>query len=186
MAANSSLSVVKGTACPGGDLEYTCTVSTTITMVFNIRWIHSGSTQVIYLYSDPTTLTNQSITGFSTTVSVIPPNYTLTSTATLSGALLSHDNITLQCRVFVQSPPMIDTIVTKGIILSIMLIINLVTTAVLGATTTPFNLTITSPAVLIWLPPAPNGPTDCVFNYVHYQYHHYQQQQLQLQYDCVQ
>ena len=122
MAANSPLSVVKGTACPGGDLEYTCTGSTTTTMVFNMRWIHSGSTktQVFYLYSDPMTLTNQSIAGFSTTVSIIPPDYTLTSTATLSGALLSDDNITLQCRIFVQNPPMIDTIVTKGIILSIM------------------------------------------------------------------
>ena len=69
-------------------------------------------------------LTNQSIAGFSTTASIIPPDYTLTSTATLSGALLSDDNITLQCRVFVQNPAMIDTIVTKGIILSIMLIIN--------------------------------------------------------------
>ena len=125
MAANSSfeLSVVKGTACPGGDLEYTCTVSTTITMVFNMRWIHSGS-NVFYLYTDPMSLTNQSIAGFSTTASIIPPDYTLTSTATLSGALLSDDNITLQCRVFVQNPAMIDTIVTKGIILSIMLIIN--------------------------------------------------------------
>ena len=37
--------------------------------------------------------------------------------------------------------------------------------AVLGATTQPFKLTITSPAVLTWLLPAPNGPTDCVFNY---------------------
>ena len=35
---------------------------------------------------------------------------------------------------------------------------------VLGATTPPFNLTITSPAVLTWLSP-PNGSTDCVFNY---------------------
>ena len=35
----------------------------------------------------------------------------------------------------------------------------------LGATAPPFNLMITSPAVLTWLPPAPNGPTDCVFNY---------------------
>ena len=89
MAANSSfeLSVVKGTACPGGDLEYTCTGSTTTTIVFNMRWIHLGSTQVIYLYSEPVTLTNQSIAGFSTTASIIPPDYTLTSTATLSRAL---------------------------------------------------------------------------------------------------
>ena len=106
----------------------------------------------------------------ATTASIIPPDYTLTSTATLSGALLSDDNITLQCRVFVQISPMIDTIVTKGtcivrMTIIIMLICLFTMHAVLGATTPPFNLTIISPAVLTWLPPAPNGPTDCVFNY---------------------
>ena len=82
MAANSSLelSVVKGTACPGGDLEYTCTVSTTTTMVFSLRWMHLGSTiLVIFQYDEPMTLTNQSIAGFSTTASIIPSDYTLTT-----------------------------------------------------------------------------------------------------------
>ena len=119
MAANSSLelSVVKGTACPGGDLEYTCTVSTTTTMVFSIRWMHLGSTiPVIFQYDEPITLTNQSIAGFSTTASIIPPDYTLTSTATLRGALLSDNNITLQCQLFVQNPPLPGTIVTEGIL----------------------------------------------------------------------
>ena len=119
MAVNSSLllSAVKGTACPGGDLEYTCTVSTTITMVFNMRW-QSGSiaeNQVFYLYNQPSTLTNMSTADFTTTVSIIQSNYTLTSTATLSGALLSHNNITLKCRLFVKNPPaLIETIVTEG------------------------------------------------------------------------
>ena len=118
MAANSSLvlSVVKGTACPGGDLEYTCTVSTTTTMVFSIRWIHLGSTAVFYQYDEPVTLTNKNIAGFSTTVGIIPPDYTLTSTATLSGALLSDNIITLQCQLFVQNPPLPGTIVTEGIL----------------------------------------------------------------------
>ena len=49
----------------------------------------STITQVFYLYNQPMTLTNRSIAGFSTTASIIPPDYTLTSTATLSGALLS-------------------------------------------------------------------------------------------------
>ena len=35
---------------------------------------------------------------------------------------------------------------------------------VLGATSPPFNLTVTSSVLLTWLAP-PNGPTDCVFNY---------------------
>ena len=72
-----------------------------------------GSTAVFYQYDEPVTLTNKSIAGFSTTANIIPLNYTLTSTATLSGALLSDDNITLQCQTF--SPIIIDTIVTKGI-----------------------------------------------------------------------
>ena len=63
-----------------------------------MRWTHgvgSSLTQIFYLYNFPETLTNNSIAGFTTTVSIIPPDYT--STATLSRALLSDDNITLQC-----------------------------------------------------------------------------------------
>ena len=113
------LNDVKGTACPGGDLEYTCTASFTTTF-FSLRWIESNNlaSQIIYLYNFPETLTNNSIAGFTTTVSIIPPDYTLTSTATLSRALLSHDNITLQCQLFTQSP-VSEIVVTKGIVLKI-------------------------------------------------------------------
>ena len=110
------LNDVKGPACPGGDLEYTCTASFTTTL-FSLRWIESYdlASQIQYLYNFPETLTNNSIAGFTTTVSIIPPDYTLTSTATLSRALLSHDNITLQCQLFTQSP-VSEIVVTKGII----------------------------------------------------------------------
>ena len=118
MATNSLvLGVVKGSACPGGDLEYTCTVSTTTTTAFVMRWSHLGSptnTDVFYLYDEPGTLTNKSIAGFNTTVSIIPPDYTLTSTATLRGAMLSNNNITLQCRLQVLDPPLPSMIVTEG------------------------------------------------------------------------
>ena len=111
------LNDVKGPACPGGDLEYTCTASFTTTL-FSLRWIESYNlaSQIIYLYNFPVTLTNSSIAGFNTTVSIIPPDYTLTSTATLSRSLLSDDNITLQCQLFIQSPVSAETVVTKGII----------------------------------------------------------------------
>ena len=110
------LNDVKGPACPGGDLEYTCTASFTTTL-FSLRWIESNNlaSQIIYLYNFPVTLTNNSIAGFNTTVSIIPPDYTLTSTATLSRALLSDDNITLQCQLFTQSPVSAEIVVTKGI-----------------------------------------------------------------------
>ena len=111
------LNVVKGSACPGGDLEYTCTASFTTTL-FSLRWIESNNlaSQIIHQYDAPETLTNNCIAGFITTVSIIPPDYTLTSTATLSRALLSDDNITLQCQLFIQSP-VSEIVVTKGIIL---------------------------------------------------------------------
>ena len=119
VVANPSLVLndVKGPACPGGDLVYTCTASFTTTL-FSLRWIQSNDLtgQIIYHYEIPQTLTNNSIAGFTTTVSIIPPDYTLTSTATLTRALLSDDNITLQCQLFTQSP-VSEIVVTKGIIL---------------------------------------------------------------------
>ena len=82
-----------------------------------MRWTHgvgSSLTQIFYLYNPPDTLTNMSIVGFTTTASRISPNYTLTSTASLSGALLSDDNITLQCLMDVTNPPLPHAIVTEG------------------------------------------------------------------------
>ena len=116
-APSLKLSVVKGTTCPGGDLEYTCTASTNTTSTFSMRWIHevgSSLTQIFYLYNEPHTLTSKTIAGFTTTASRISPNYTLTSTASLSGALLSDDNITLQCKMFIMNPPLPHAIVTEG------------------------------------------------------------------------
>ena len=73
VVANPSLVLndVKGPACPGGDLEYTCTASFTTTL-FSLRWIESNNlaSQIIYHYDIPVTLTNNSIAGFTTTVSI--------------------------------------------------------------------------------------------------------------------
>ena len=82
-----------------------------------MRWTHgvgSSLTQIFYLYNLQHTLTNMSIVGFITTASRISPNYTLTSTATLSRAQLSDDNITLQCLMDVMNPPLPHAIVTEG------------------------------------------------------------------------
>ena len=73
------------------------------------------SPSVIYLYDEPATHTVKSIDDFSTTASIISPNYTLTSIATLSGALLSHNNFILECLLgTIMNPESPDTIVTKG------------------------------------------------------------------------
>ena len=70
---------------------------------------------VLYLYDEPGTHTVNSFDDFMTTASIIPPDYTLTSTATLSGALLSHNNFVLECFLgTITNPESPDTIVTKG------------------------------------------------------------------------
>ena len=53
---------------------------------------------VFYLYDQP--LNNGSFGDFTTTASIIPPDYTLTSTATLRGAQFSHNNFVLECLTF--------------------------------------------------------------------------------------
>ena len=70
---------------------------------------------IIYLYDEPATHTTKSLADFVTTASIIPPDYTLTSIATLSGALLSHNNFVLECFLgTVMNPESSATIVTKG------------------------------------------------------------------------
>ena len=120
VAANGSslvLSVVDGTACPGGDLKYNCTVTAT-RVDFELRWKEAMTTTIIaqYVYDSQTSLIAQYHANFKFNATIIPPNYTLTSTATLSGALLSHNNITLECLLqgFNQLS-LSDTIVTAGI-----------------------------------------------------------------------
>ena len=72
--------------------------------------------EVQYLNDFPMTLTVQSLASFTINATIIPPNYTLTSTATLSGAQLSHNKITLECQLLGPGQPSLsDTIVTAGI-----------------------------------------------------------------------
>ena len=117
LATNSLvLSTVKGTACPGGDLVYNCTVSST-SMQFTMRWREAMtvSPSIFYLYDDPATHTTKSLADFMTTASIIPPDYTLTSIATLSGAQFSHNNFVLECFLStIMNPELPATIVTKG------------------------------------------------------------------------
>ena len=73
------------------------------------------SPSILYLYDEPATHTVKSFADFSTTASIIPPDYTLTSIATLSGALLSHNNFVLECFLgTIMNPESPATIVTKG------------------------------------------------------------------------
>ena len=54
-------------------------------------------TSVIYVYDLNNTHGNRNLGDFTTTVSIIPPDYTLTSNATLRGAQFSHNNYVLEC-----------------------------------------------------------------------------------------
>ena len=56
----------------------------------------------------------KSLAGFTINATKIPPDYTLTSTATLSGAQFSHNNFTLECLLLGTDQPLSDTIVTAG------------------------------------------------------------------------
>ena len=113
-----------------------------------------------YLYDFPMSLTVRNIAGFTFNASIIPPNYTVTSTATLSGAQLSHNNFTLECLLLGFGQPLSDTIVTTDI--SYKHFYFKILCSVLGATCPPSNLTITASASLTWLPPS---NTNCTFNY---------------------
>ena len=109
-----NLNAVKGTACPGGELVYNCTVSSSTRMDFDIRWREAMTIlpSVFYLYDQP--LNNGSFGDFTTTASIIPPDYTLTSTATLRGAQFSHNNYVLECFSQVQTPGLSGSAVLQG------------------------------------------------------------------------
>ena len=96
-----TLSALQGAACPGGELVYNCTVSSS-TAAFELRWREAMTTTplVQYLYDLSATLTTNTLSDFTITVGVIPPDYTLKSTATLRGAQFSHNNFVLECLTF--------------------------------------------------------------------------------------
>ena len=124
VAANSlALIAVKEAACPGEELVYNCTVSSN-TAVFELRWREAMTTTplVQYVYDAPQTLTDKTLGDFTTTAGIIPPDYTLTSTATLRGAQFSHNNFKLECLTFQQiSISNNKTILIRGIIASLKL-----------------------------------------------------------------
>ena len=93
-----TLTAVNGnTTCPGGDLVFNCTITTTTGNIHevNMQWRRAGasSSAVIYLYNHHPT---QSFDNFTTNGYSISPN-TLTSTATLRGAQFSNNNYVLEC-----------------------------------------------------------------------------------------
>ena len=109
-----NLSAVKGTACPGEELVYNCTVSSSTRMDFEMRWREAMTITptVFYFYDQP--LANDSFGNFTTTASIIPPDYTLASTATLRGAQFSQNNFVLECFSQVQTPGLSGLAVLQG------------------------------------------------------------------------
>ena len=97
-----TLTAVTGnTACPGGDLLFNCTITSTTgnINIVNLRWRRAGASSpaVIYVYNSNEHIHDTFIfDGFTTNAHNIPPN-TLTSTATLRGAQFSHNNYVPEC-----------------------------------------------------------------------------------------
>ena len=96
-----TLTAVTGnTACPGGDLVFNCTITSTTgnINIVNLRWRRAGASSpaVIYVYTSNELHNTHMFDGFTTNAHNIPPN-TLTSTATLRGAQFSHNNYVLEC-----------------------------------------------------------------------------------------
>ena len=116
-----TLTAVNGnTTCPGGDLVFNCTITTTTgnINVVSLQWRRAGASSpaVIYLYNNHPP---QSFDGFTTNGYSIPPN-TLTSTATLRRAQFSHNNYVLESFTispFIQPPRSLKaTVLIEGII----------------------------------------------------------------------
>ena len=81
---------------------------------------------VQYVYDLPQSLTDKTLGDFTTIASIIPPDYTLTSTATLRGARFSHNNFVLEC--YTLQPNLIitsnKTVVIEGVIIITALYLN--------------------------------------------------------------
>ena len=96
---------------------FNCTITAT-TDNFNFNWRREGaflSSGASYLYND--NYASLSFDGFTINAYNIPPDYTLTSTATLREAEFSHDNYVLECLTLtptIQPPRMTATIVLQG------------------------------------------------------------------------
>ena len=114
-----ALTAVNGlTTCPGGDLVFNCTITTTSSNIntLTLQWRRSGASvaAATYLFDNHPP---QSFDGFTTNGYHIPPN-TLTSTATLRGAQFSHNNYVLECYtllVHIQPNSRTAPIVIEGI-----------------------------------------------------------------------
>ena len=114
-----TLTAVNGlTTCPGGDLVFNCTITST-TDDFNFNWRREGATLssgASYLYTDDNNkYPSLRFDGFAINSYNIPLDYTLTSTTTLRGAQFSHNNYVLECLTLTPPPRSITaTIVLQG------------------------------------------------------------------------
>ena len=97
---------------------FNCTITTT-TNIFNFNWRREGATLssgASYLYNDGNNkYSSLSFDGFTINAYNIPPDYTVTSTATLRGAQFSHNNYVLECLTLTPPPrSMTATIMLQG------------------------------------------------------------------------
>ena len=88
---------VHGPTCPGGDVVFVCN-ATFSSRFFSFQWRDPMNITTVAQFSyDQLPAPDIHFKGFVTTARAVPPDFTIHSTATLMGALLSHNNMVLQC-----------------------------------------------------------------------------------------
>ena len=129
-----------------------------------LNWRQTGFPYTSYYNGAPLSV---SFGDFNSTAYFSDDNYFIVSNATLMDAALIHNDISISC-YSISSPDIrnkLFKIAGKNGKLFLMLHY-----CAAGAENPPLGVNIsysniTNTTVLTWLPPAPNGPTDCVFNY---------------------
>ena len=96
---NLTLEKTNEVTCPGGEAVFTCTATSNDFISLGLIWREAGTTTpvVVYLYELPHNLVPRQLDDFTTNASIVPPNYTLLSTATLRGAQFNHDKFVIEC-----------------------------------------------------------------------------------------
>ena len=84
---------VHGATCPGGDVVFVCNI--TSRTVFAWRYPLNITAAAIFFNNELPA--NKTLNDFVIAAHIETPNDFIYSTASLTGALLSHNNIVLQC-----------------------------------------------------------------------------------------
>lgn len=93
---NVSLKVSTEMACPADQIVLTCTVFSSSRAFIVGRWGIVGTLTFGFFISDEPLMSDM-FGDYTITRSIVPPNLTMISTATLPEAAFSHNNQTIEC-----------------------------------------------------------------------------------------